>query len=147
MTIVLKLKPKSTPPMLPAPSVTGAMDCAVVVAVVSDGPMRDVAEIRPIGLPIFCTGAVAPPSIARLTFAGWQEPVGCGGVAVMPGDVIVADGDGAVVVPKDRVSEIAARLEEVAALEAEMHAKVATGEIRSLLDRYPELEEQIAYVD
>ena len=69
-------------------------------AVVSDGPMRDMAEIRKLGFPLFCTGATAPPSIARLTFSGWQEPIGCGGVAVLPGDVIVGDEDGVVVLPR-----------------------------------------------
>jgi regulator of RNase E activity RraA len=41
----------------------------------------------------------APPSVAGLTFVAWQEPIGCGGVAVFPNDVIVVDGDGAVVIP------------------------------------------------
>jgi regulator of RNase E activity RraA len=77
------------------------------VAVVSDGPMRDVAEIRPLGFPVFCTGAVAPPSIARLTFADWQVPVGCGNVAVIPGDVLVGDEDGVVVVPRALAGEVA----------------------------------------
>jgi len=41
----------------------------------------------------------APPSVAGLTFVAWQEPIGCGGVAVFPNDVIVVDADGAVVIP------------------------------------------------
>lgn len=77
------------------------------VAAVSDGPMRDVAEIRPLGFPVFCTGAVAPPSIARLTFADWQVPVGCGSVAVIPGDILVGDEDGVVVVPRALAAEVA----------------------------------------
>lgn len=77
------------------------------VAVVSDGPMRDVAEIRPLGFPVFCTGAVAPPSIARLTFADWQVPVGCANVAVIPGDVLVGDEDGVVAVPRALAGEVA----------------------------------------
>ena len=77
------------------------------LAVVSDGPMRDMAEIRKLGFPLFCTGATAPPSIARLTFAGWQEPIGCGGVAVIPGDVIIGDEDGVVVLPRALADEVA----------------------------------------
>ena len=45
--------------------------------------------------------------MAGLTFVGWQEPVGCGGVAVFPDDLVVADGDGAVVIPSALVAEMA----------------------------------------
>ena len=44
-------------------------------------------------------GRAAPPSVAGLTFVNWQEPIGCGGVAVFPDDVVVTDEDGAVVIP------------------------------------------------
>ncbi len=49
----------------------------------------------------------APASVAGHTFVGWQEPIGCGDVAVFPGDVIVADGDGAVVIPRALAEEVA----------------------------------------
>jgi len=55
---------------------------------------------------VFARGVAAPPSVAGLTFVGWQQPIGCGGVAVFPGDLIVADQDGAVVVPQALVSEV-----------------------------------------
>ncbi|MES1154954.1 MAG: ribonuclease activity regulator RraA, partial [Pseudorhodoplanes sp.] len=42
-----------------------------------------------------------------LTFVGWNEPIGCGGCAIFPGDIIVADDDGAVVIPQDIVDQIA----------------------------------------
>jgi len=112
------------------------------LAVVSDGPMRDVAEIRPIGLPIFCTGAVAPPSIARLTFAGWQESVGCGGVAVIPGDVIVADEDGAVVVPRALAEEVARDAVEQERFEHYVQVRVKAG--ASVQGLYPPNEETLA---
>src|SRR5690606_3243135 len=70
-----------------------------VAALVTDGAMRDLAGVRNSGLPIWCNGIAAPPSVAGLTFVGWQEPIACGGVAIFPGDVIVVDGDGAVVIP------------------------------------------------
>lgn len=41
----------------------------------------------------------APPSVAGVTFVGWKEPIGCGGVAVFPDDIVMADADGAVVIP------------------------------------------------
>jgi regulator of RNase E activity RraA len=81
-----------------------------VAALVTDGVMRDATSAAATGLPIWCDGAAAPPSVAALHFVGWQEPIGCGGVAVFPGDVIVADGDGAVVIP----SEMAAAVTELA---------------------------------
>jgi len=48
-----------------------------------------------------------PPSVAGLTFVDWQLPIGCGGVAVFPNDVIVADDDGAVLIPQAIVEEVA----------------------------------------
>ena len=77
-----------------------------VTALVTDGVVRDLAGVLGTGLPIWAAGAAAPPSVAGLTFADWQQPVACGGVAVFPGDVIVADQDGAVVIPAAVVNEI-----------------------------------------
>ncbi len=77
-----------------------------VTALVTDGAVRDLAGVLGTGLPIWAAGAAAPPSVAGLTFADWQQPVACGGVAVFPGDVIVADQDGAVVIPAAVVNEI-----------------------------------------
>ena len=77
-----------------------------VTALVTDGVMRDIAGVRSVGLPVWCAGAAAPPSVAGLTFAGWQEPIGCGGIAVFPSDVIVADDDGAVLIPQAIVDEV-----------------------------------------
>ena len=67
-----------------------------VAALVTDGVVRDLAGVLGTGLPVWCQGAAAPASVDGLTFVGWQEPIGCGGVAVIPNDVVVADGDGAV---------------------------------------------------
>ena len=62
----------------------GRMRQRQVAALVTDGALRDLAGIRGVGLPVWCNGIAAPPSVAGLTFVGWQEPVGCGGVAVFP---------------------------------------------------------------
>src|SRR5215213_12026316 len=70
-----------------------------VAALLTDGVVRDGAGVTGTGLPVWCSGTAAPASVAGLTFVGWQEPVACGGVAVLPGDMVVADGDGAVVIP------------------------------------------------
>ena len=51
-------------------------------------------------------GRTAPPSVAGLTFTGWQQPIACGGVAVFPNDVIVIDDDGAVLIPAALLDEM-----------------------------------------
>jgi regulator of RNase E activity RraA len=59
---------------------------------------------------------VAPASVAALNFVGWQETIGCGGVTVVPGDIVVADGDGAVVIPQamlEAVTEAAVEQERL----------------------------------
>ena len=78
-----------------------------VAALITDGVVRDGEGVDGTGLPVWCTGVAAPASVAGLTFVGWQEPVGCGGVAVYPDDVVVADGDGAVLIPQALVAEVA----------------------------------------
>jgi regulator of RNase E activity RraA len=78
-----------------------------VAALVTDGAIRDIAGVRATGLPIWAAGISAPPSVAGLTFVGWQEPIGCGGVAVYPDDIVVADDDGPVVIPAALVADIA----------------------------------------
>ena len=77
-----------------------------VTALVTDGVVRDLEGVLGTGLPVWCDGAAAPPSVAGLTFVGWGEPIGCGGVAVFPDDVIVADKDGAVVIPQAMLDHV-----------------------------------------
>jgi regulator of RNase E activity RraA len=78
-----------------------------VAALVTDGAVRDKAGVLASRLPVWCAGAAAPASVNGLTFVGWQEPIGCGGCAVFPDDVIVCDDDGAVVIPKALVAFVA----------------------------------------
>ncbi len=99
-----------------------------VTALVTDGVVRDVVGVNGTGMPVWCRGGAAPPSVAGLTFVGWQEPIGCGGVAIFPDDVIVCDDDGAVVIPKAFVAEVAATGEEQERLEAWIVSKVEAGE-------------------
>ena len=78
-----------------------------VAALVTDGAVRDKAGVLASQLPVWCAGVAAPASVNGLTFVGWQEPIGCGGCAIFPGDVIVADDDGVVVVPQALVEFVA----------------------------------------
>jgi len=110
-----------------------------VQALVTDGVMRDLAGVLATGLPVWCAGVAAPPSVAGLTFVGWQEPIGCGGAAIFPDDVIVADGDGAVVIPKALAAEVAAVAEEQERLEAWIMREVENG--AALPGLYPPNEE------
>src|SRR3546814_8302794 len=95
-----------------------------VTALVTDGVLLDLDGVEASGLPVWCSGIAAPPSVAGLTFVGWQQPIACGGVAVFPDDLIVADRDGAVVVPKDLVAEVA---------ELGLRSEEHTSELQSLM--------------
>jgi regulator of RNase E activity RraA len=83
-----------------------------VTALVTDGAIRDKAGVLATGLPVWCAGVAAPASVNMLTFVGWQEPIGCGGVAVFPDDIVVLDDDGAVLIPKDLLEFVAREGEE-----------------------------------
>jgi regulator of RNase E activity RraA len=98
-----------------------------VAALLTDGVVRDLAGVLETGLPVWCQGAAAPPSVAGLTFVNWQEPIGCGGVAIFPDDVMVLDRDGAVVLPAAMAEEVAALAVEQEHLESWIMGEVAGG--------------------
>ncbi len=98
-----------------------------VAALVTDGVVRDVAGVLGTGLPVWCQGAAAPPSVAGLTFVNWQEPIGCGGVAVFPDDVVVVDQDGAVLIPAAFLDEVIKGAVEQEALETWIMGEVEKG--------------------
>src|ERR1700761_3338997 len=98
-----------------------------VAALVTDGVVRDVAGVLETGLPVWCKGAAAPPSVAGLTFVNWQQPIGCGGVAVFPNDMMVLDQDGAVVIPAALLDEVTKEAVEQEKLEAWIMGEVQDG--------------------
>jgi regulator of RNase E activity RraA len=98
-----------------------------VTALVSDGVVRDVTGVLSTGLKVWAAGVAAPPSVAGLTFVDWQQPIGCGGVAVFPDDVIVADQDGAVVIPAAMVDEVASLAVEQERLEGWIMKEIDRG--------------------
>ena len=106
-----------------------------VAALVTDGVVRDIAGVRGTGLPVWCQGAAAPPSVAGLTFVNWNEPIGCGGVAVFPDDWVVVDDDGAVLIPAALVEEIVKAAPEQERLEGWIMSEVDKG--ASLPGLYP----------
>jgi len=98
-----------------------------VAALLTDGVVRDLAGVLSTGLPVWCQGTAAPASVAGLTFVGWQQPVACGGVAVFPNDVVVIDGDGAVLIPQALVDDVVAAAIEQERLEGWIMREVEAG--------------------
>ncbi len=98
-----------------------------VAGLVSDGVVRDLAGVLGTGLPVWCQGTAAPASVTGLTFVGWQEPIGCGGVAVMPNDVVVVDADGAVLIPAALLGDVIAASVEQERLEGWIMREVERG--------------------
>jgi regulator of RNase E activity RraA len=110
-----------------------------VTALVTDGVIRDKAGCLAANMPIFCRGTAAPASVNGLTFVGWEEPIACGGCAIFPGDVIVADDDGCVVIPKDLLDFVATEGEEHERYETWVVSEVEKG--AKLPGLYPPNEE------
>ena len=91
-------------------ALAGGNVCAVaqrngVAAFVLDGVIRDVAEARELGFPVFARGVIPIPG-AKSAVTPLQEPVRCGGVTVQPGDIVVADEEGIVVTPHARAEQV-----------------------------------------
>jgi 4-hydroxy-4-methyl-2-oxoglutarate aldolase len=80
--------------------------------VVIDGYTRDTRAIMAMGFPVFCRGIHPSDSLGRLDVAGHNLPITCGGVLVLPGDLVLADHDGVVIVPKAVAEEALKRAEE-----------------------------------
>ena len=99
-----------------------------VRALITDGVVRDLVGVLSTGLPVWCQGVAAPPSVAGLTFVNWQEPIGCGGVAVFPDDIIVTDEDGAVVIPQAMLDDLVATAPDQERFEAWVVSEVESGE-------------------
>jgi regulator of RNase E activity RraA len=98
-----------------------------VAALVTDGVVRDVTGVLATGLPVWCRGTAAPPSVSSLTFVNWQEPIGCGGVAVFPDDVVVLDDDGATLIPASLVDYVVAGAPEQERLEGWIMQEIEKG--------------------
>jgi regulator of RNase E activity RraA len=106
-----------------------------VAALITDGVVRDVAGVLRTDLPVWSAGVAAPPSVAGLTFVAWQQPIACGGVAIFPNDIVVADEDGAVVIPAALLKEVTEEAAEQEKLEAWIVNQVQAG--ASLPGLYP----------
>jgi len=117
---------------VPSAGIFGDILCARmkkrnVAALVTDGVVRDRAGVLTSALPVWCAGVAAPASVNGLTFVGWQQPIGCGGCAIFPEDVIVADDDGAVVIPQAMLEFVAQEGAEHELYESWVFSEVENG--------------------
>jgi 5-oxopent-3-ene-1,2,5-tricarboxylate decarboxylase / 2-hydroxyhepta-2,4-diene-1,7-dioate isomerase len=96
-------------------------------AIVTDGSVRDAATVAGLGLPVFAQGG--HPSVLGRRHVPWETDVviTCGGAAVVPGDVLVGDGDGVIVIPAALVDEVLADAERQESEDAWIAARVAEG--------------------
>jgi regulator of RNase E activity RraA len=109
-----------------------ARGCA---GIVTDGGLRDSEGILKTGLPAYCRRASSPPSPIVHQPLELNVPIACGGVAVYPGDVIVGDADGVVVIPADIVDAVAEEAAATTLFDEFAEAEVAGG--RSLIGLFP----------
>ena len=106
-----------------------------VAGVVTDGGLRDTPEIAERSFPVYCKAPSAPISLITQHAVESNVPVACGGVAVYPGDVIVGDGEGVIVIPRGIADEVAADCFEQEKLEEFVQQEIASG--RPLPGTYP----------
>ncbi len=103
--------------------------------IVTDGGLRDTPALAEMGFPIFLGGAAAPPSHLMHHPVAINQPIGCGGVAVLPGDLMVGDGEGVVVVPQQMAATVIAEAWEQERLEAWVVTQIQEG--KSIKGLYP----------
>ncbi len=96
--------------------------------VVTDGAVRDVAPLRAIGLPVFAAGLHPAPFPAVHVALDMGRPVSCGGVLVLPGDVLAGDDDGVLVLPRAVAATIAREAREHEELERYVQQRIDRGE-------------------
>lgn len=98
-----------------------------VAGLVGDGGIRDAGPIADMAFPVFCTGPSAPLNLAQHHAVESNVPIGCGGVAVYPGDLIVGDRDGIAVIPAAMADEVARDAAEQEELEEFLLQRVIDG--------------------
>ncbi|MEM3578104.1 MAG: RraA family protein [Candidatus Bathyarchaeia archaeon] len=94
---------------------------------VLDGGLRDVSECKSLGFPVFSRSAVPTNSVGRTEVVDVNVPIICGGVLVNPGDIIVGDADGVVVIPKEKLEEVVHRALKIEDVEKRMAADLGKG--------------------
>ena len=111
-----------------------------VAGIVTDGGFRDSPEIAKMPFPVYHQRPAAPTNLTVHQAIDINVPIGCGDAPVFPGDVVVGDAEGVVVIPAHLADEVAAEAVEMTAFEDFVQAKVMEG--RSILGLYPPTDEQ-----
>jgi regulator of RNase E activity RraA len=111
-----------------------------VAGVVTDGGFRDSPEIAALDIPAYHNRPSAPTNLTHHQALDINVPIGCGDVAVFPGDIVVGDGEGVTVIPAHLADEIALEATEMTAFEDFVTEQVLAG--RSILGLYPATEER-----
>ena len=103
--------------------------------VVTDGGLRDAEDIAKLDMPSFCSRPSAPTNLTKHQALDLNVPIGCGGVAVFPGDIAVGDGDGVIIIPTELADEIAVEAKGMEKYEAWVVDQVNAG--ASIIGLYP----------
>lgn len=111
-----------------------------VAGVVTDGGFRDLREISQLDIPTYHHRPSAPTNLTLHQALDINVPIGCGDVAVFPGDIVVGDGDGVVVIPAEIADEVAVEAVEMTAFEDFVAEEVLRG--RSIIGLYPPTDER-----
>ena len=112
-----------------------------VAGIVTDGGFRDSPEIAKLAIPAYHHRPASPTNLTQHQAIDIDVPIGCGDAPVFPGDVIVGDGEGVVVIPAHLADEIADEAVEMTAFEDFVTEEVMKG--RSILGLYPATDEQV----
>ncbi len=111
-----------------------------VAGVVSDGGFRDSTEISRLGIPAYHQRPSAPTNLTHHQAIDINVPIGCGDAPVFPGDIIVGDGDGAIVLPAELADELASEAFEMTVFEDFVTEQVKNG--HSITGLYPNTQPQ-----
>ena len=103
--------------------------------IVTDGGLRDADEIAALDMPAFCASPSAPTNLTKHQALDLNVPIGCGSVAVFPGDIAVGDGDGVIIIPAELADEIATEAKGMEKYEAWVLDQVKAG--ASIIGLYP----------
>ena len=114
-----------------------------LAGVIVDGACRDIDESRELSFPVYARAAVQVTARGRIMQQSFNERIQCAGVSVDPGDLVIADGSGVVVIPRDRADEVLRVATELAEKEQHMLADIRSGAALLEVDRQHAYEQML----
>lgn len=115
-----------------------------IAGIIVDGACRDANDIEDLGFPFFCRG-FNPGGTVKERWGTINETIQCGGVVVNPGDIVVGDADGVVVVPKEKAEEVLAKAKAIAEKEVKVRELLRQGKTTLEIYGFDKLIEQKGY--